>query len=166
MRDYSIGWLKGERVLVFWRDGKRSRHRLGTADPREAERRAPAVYAELTRPKGKAVADLWQGYITDKSGRAVLVTMHHTWKALERRFSALSGDSITIADCRAHTEERRKAGIRDGTIHTELGHLRMVSLWAEKHGLIHKAPAIERPAKPKPAEKHLTPAQVKALANA
>ncbi|HTV69276.1 MAG TPA: site-specific integrase [Rhizobiaceae bacterium] len=68
----------------------------------------------------------------------------------------MDGEAITIADCRAHTAARRKAGIKDGTIHTELGHLRMVLKWAEKHRLIDRAPAIERPAKPEPKDGYLT----------
>src|SRR3954454_6456098 len=166
MANYKIGRLKGECVLVFRRDGVRSRIRLGTPDPHEAARRAPAIFAELTRPKGKTLAELWDGYKSDMSGRAVLVTMRHTWKALRSRFGWMPGDAITIADCRAHVEERRKAGIKDGTIHTELGHLRMILLWAEKNRLIDRAPFIERPAKPKPPEKHLSRAEVKALAKA
>lgn len=89
-------------------------------------------------------------------GRAVLQTMEYTWRALKERFGDLDASAISIADCRAHTKERRKAGISDGTIHTELGHLRMVLLWAERHKLIERAPAIERPAKPLPRDRHLT----------
>lgn len=163
---WSLGRLKGQCVLVFWRDGKRQRHRLGTSDPREAERRAPSIFAELTRPKGTKVADLWNGYVADMTGRAVVGTMTHTWKALRDRFGTMSAEAITIADCRAHTEARRKAGIKDGTIHTELGHLRMVLLWAGKRRIIDRAPDIERPTKPQSVEKHLTARQVIALAEA
>jgi integrase len=164
---YRIGWLNGKCVLV-WRDatGNRKRYRLGTGDPREAQRRAPAVFTELTRPLGTSVAELWKAYIADRQGRAILATMEHTWKALSGRFGPMCGDRITIADCRAHIEERRRAGIKDGTLLTELGHLRTVLRWAEKHGLIAKAPYIERPAAPKPRERHLTRDQVRALIQA
>jgi hypothetical protein len=66
---YRVGWLSGKCVLV-WRDasGKRKRYSLGTADPREAQRRAPAVYVELTRPRGKTVADLWKAYVAIGKG--------------------------------------------------------------------------------------------------
>lgn len=94
------------------------------------------------------------------AGRAVVVTMAFTWRALEDRFGPTDGDAVTIADCRAHTAARRKDGIKDGTIHTELGHLRMVLKWAEKHRLIDRAPAIERPAKPEPKDAYLTRAEV------
>jgi len=99
-------------------------------------------------------------------GRAVVTTMGYTWKALKDRFGEIEGEAISIADCRAHTVERRKAGIKDGTIHTELGHLRMVLLWAGKHDLIVKVPAIERPAKPEPKTDHLTRDEAKALIDA
>ena len=159
--DYRIGRLNGRLCLTWWRDGKRHRYSLGTDDPREAERLAPALYAELTRPKGKSIEELWQAYAEDRAGRAVLVTMGYTWKALHPRFARSDGDAVTVADCRAHTEQRRAAGIADGTIHTELGHLRMVLRWAEKQGLIARAPHIERPSKPKPRERHLTREQVR-----
>src|SRR6266581_2107900 len=145
---YSIGRLRGELCLTHYDDsGKRHRYGLGTRDPHEAERRAPSIVAELKRPRGTAVAALWQAYLDDKSGRAVTVTMGYTWKALKDRFGPMAGDAITVEDCRAHVKERRKAGIQDGTIHTELGHLRMVLLWAKKQKLIADAPHIERPSK-------------------
>jgi integrase len=164
---YRIGRLNGRCVLV-WRDGtgKRKRYSLGTSDPREAQRRAPAVYAELTRPISKSVADLWNAYVADRQGRAILATMEHTWKALKDRFGPMEGERITAADCRTHVEERRKAGIKDGTLVTELGHLRTVLRWAEKQALISRAPYIERPASPRPKERHLRRDQVRALIQA
>jgi hypothetical protein len=121
---------------------------LGTSDKSEAERIAPALYAELTRPKGTTVGELWEAYYVDRAGRAVVGTMLHTWKALRDRFGPMEAHAVTVADCRIHISERRERGIRDGTIHTELGHLRMVLCWAVKQGLIVRAPHIERPPKP------------------
>lgn len=167
MPAWRITRLRGEFVLTWDdADGIRRRYRLGTDDRQEAERRAPARYAELTRPAGKTIDELWKGYETDMAGRAVVGTMKFTWRALEPRFGAIEGDAVTIADCRAHTEQRRKAGIADGTIHTELGHLRMVLLWAEKQRLIDRAPAIERPSKPEPKDAHLTKDEVRAIIDA
>ena len=163
-QQYRIGWLNGKCVLV-WRDaaGNRKRYALGTSDPREAQRRAPAVYTELTKPRGKTVAELWVAYTLDLGGRAITATMVHTWKALRDRFGPMAGDAVTVADCRAHIADRRKKGIKDGTLLTELGHLRMTLRWAEKHGLIERAPHIERPSAPKAKERHLTRDQVRAL---
>lgn len=164
---YRIGRVNGRWFIIFWdTTGKRHRHALGTSDAREAQRLAPAYYAELTRPRGTTVADLWQAYTLDMAGRAITVTMVHTWKALRDRFGPMAGHAVTIADCRAHIADRRNKGIRDGTLLTELGHLRNVLRWAEKHRLIDKAPHIERPAQPKPVERHFTREQVHALLRA
>ncbi len=156
MSEWRITRLRGKLALTFERDGKRHRHSLGTDDPRQAYLIAPALYAELTRPAGRTVQDIWTAYTVDKAGKAVLVTMEYTWKALRERFGSRNGESITKEDCRAHTAARRHAGIGDGTIHTELGHLRTVLVWAEKNRLIEKAPQIERPSKPDPKDRYLT----------
>lgn len=176
MPEWRLTRLRGE-FCVTWNDPAvptgRRRYRLGTSDPKEAARLAPAAYAGRTRPVGKTVGDLWKGYERDMEGRAVVGTMKHTWKALKARFETMEAETITIADCREHVAERRAIrtpkhpqGISDGTIHTELGHLRMVLLWAQKHGLTSAAPAIERPSKPEPKEAHLTRAEAKALIDA
>lgn len=107
--------------------------------------------------------DLWKAYLIDKEGRAVVGTMKFTWKAMEGRFGKMEGTAISVLDCRAHTAERRKASIQDGTIHTELGHLRTVLVWAEKNGLIGRAPHIERPAKPDPKDGYLKREEVARL---
>ena len=163
MPEYSIGRLNGRFCLTWWRDGKRHRYSLGTTSASEAERLAPALYAELTRPKGTTVEELWRAYVQDKEGRAVIVTMVHTWKALRDRFGPMEGSAVSVADCRAHTDQRKHQGILDGTIHTELGHVRMVLVWACKQGLIAHAPHIERPPKPRPREKHLSRTEVRRL---
>lgn len=159
MSEWRITRLRGKLALTFERDGKRHRHSLGTDDPRQAYLIAPALYAELTRPAGRTVQDIWTAYTVDKAGKAVLVTMEYTWKALKDRFGTRDGESITKEDCRAHTAARRQAGIGDGTVHTELGHLRTVLVWAEKNRLINKAPEIERPSKPEPKDRYLTRAE-------
>ena len=92
--------------------------------------------------------------------------MKYTWKALEPNFGSIEGESVTVADCRAYTAQRRKAGKKDGSIHTELGHLRSVLVWAEKARMIKHAPHIERPAKPDPKEGYLTRGEVSLLIEA
>ena len=166
--EYTIGHYRGELALIF-RDattGKRRRYSLGTIDAGQANLLAPALYAELTRPTGRTVGDLWKAYEREYEGRAILETMEHTQKALKARFWHLTAETITVEDCKAHIKERREAGISDWTIYTELSHLRNVFGFAEKHKLIAKAPYIKRPPQPKPKEdKHLTREQVRQLIN-
>lgn len=166
MSDWSITRLRGELCLTWYEGDIRRRYRLGTDDPKEAARRAPSRYAELTRPKGSTVGDLWQSYCLDKAGRAVVTTMGFTWKALEPHFGGKEADAVTIADCRSYTAQRRKEGRKDGSIHTELGHLRSVLVWAEKSRLIKHAPHIERPAKPEPKDGYLSRPEVSRLMDA
>jgi integrase len=159
MPEWRITKLLGE-YCVTWDEGDvRRRYRLGTDDPQEARRRAPARYAELTRPKGTTVAELWEGYRIDKAGRSVAETMKHTWKALSPVFAAKEATEISATDCRTYTAERRAAGKKDGSIHTELGHLRSVLVWAFKNRLIPHAPPIERPSKPEAKTGYLTRAE-------
>jgi integrase len=169
MSDWRLTRLKGEFCLT-WDDPTvptgRRRYRLGTSDPKEAARLAPSRYADLTRPAGTTVADLWTAYTKDMAGRSVVGTMVHTWKALRDRFGPIEADAVTIADCRAHTAYRRNSNIKDGTIHTELGHLRMVLVWAKKHRLIPVAPDIERPSKPEPKDAYLTKDEARSLIEA
>ncbi|MBP32496.1 site-specific integrase [Methylobacterium sp.] len=171
-RDYDIGRLKttqfprGECILTFYQEGKRRRLRLGTDNEAEAERRAPALYAEALRPTGTSVRELWDAYCRDKEGNPSVVIMGHQWKALGPWFGAMNAKDITIADCRAYTAARRQQGIKDGTIITELGRVRTVLNWAVKHSLLEKAPYIERPREVKSTTGHLTLPQVRALANA
>jgi hypothetical protein len=139
MSGYRIGRLGGRFVLVFESGGKRRRFRLNAKDASEAHRVAPGIFAQLTQPAGTKVKDLWDAFVQNLVGRAVTVTMVHTWKALKDRFGEMEAAAITVADCRAHMAERRKNGIMDGTLLTELGHLRMVLRWAEKHKLIDRA---------------------------
>lgn len=89
--------------------------------------------------------------------------MMHTWKALEPVFGHLEGDRIGTEDCRSYTKMRREAKKSDGTIHTELGHLRMILVWAKGMKLVSEAPAIERPQKPEPKDRYLTRAEVRKL---
>ena len=114
----------------------------------------------------RAIGVLWKAYERAYEGRAILETIEHTQRALRARFWRLTAETIRVEDCKAHTKERRKAGISDWTIYTELSHLRNVLGFAEKHKLIAKAPYIKRPPQPKPKEdKHLTREQVRQLIN-
>lgn len=156
MSEWRITRLRGKFALTFDRDGKRHRHTLATNDAREAHRIAPALYAELTKPLGRTVKDLWEAYRTDKSGKPIATTMKYTWKPIGPHFGHRDGEAITKAECESYTIERRKLGRSDGAIHTELGHLRTVLVWAQKGRLIDNAPHIHRPQKPDPKERFLT----------
>jgi len=80
MQDWRLTRLRGGFALTFDQEGKRRRFSLDTDDPREAQRLAPALYAELTRPKGRTVADLWKSELVGTD--APIDTEEVVWRAM------------------------------------------------------------------------------------
>jgi len=166
-RPYSIGHYRGELALIY-RDtsGKRHRHALGTTDPVEADHRAAARYAEVTHPQRNTVGALWAAYRADHAGRRIVANMEFSWRALVTRFGGMPAEQVSVEDCRAHIAARRKAGIQDGTLNTELGHLSIVLNWGVKRHLIEHKFVVEKPGRPTPKTDHLTREQCSALIRA
>jgi len=163
--EYRLTRLRGNWALTYndARTGKRHRHNLKTASRREAEKIAPSVFEELTRPEGDIIDNLVAAYRRDKEGRVIATHMRHAWKPLERYFGGRKASTITIADSRAYLALRRKDGVKDGTIRSELLDLRIVVNWAVKHALIMTAPYIELPKASPPRERYLTQEEVQQL---
>lgn len=165
MREYRIGRLNGRYVVSWWEDsGKRRRYRLDALTAKDAEREAiDVIKRETVAPPTTTVADLWEAYRQEKQGRRVAAAMFHEWKAVGPYFGHLRPEHVTTEKCRGYTAKRREQGKHDGTIWTELGHLRTVLVWALGRD---KAPAIERPAKPAPKERYLTRTEINQLLGA
>jgi integrase len=155
-------------AVEYYEHGKRKRSSLGT-DDREAARRGLAEYKRAYRAQQRKVVTVetaWNGYRASLGNKPAATTMGHEWKALGPHFGAMMADTITEDDCEEYTAKRRAAGRSDGTVWTELGHLRSALRWAEKKDMIAKAPTIYRPAQPAPRDKRLTKAQAKAFLQA
>lgn len=164
MHEYRLGRLNGRFVVTWWADGTRRRYRLDALTIKDAEREAiDRIRKETIRPESATIATLWQAYRADRAGRPVAATMKYTGITILDHFGALRPDQITTAHCRAYTAARAKAGIKPGSIWTELGHLRTCTAWAVKARLIPAAPHIERPAKPAPKDRYLTHAEIDRL---
>ncbi len=164
MPEISIGRLRGG-FCVYWTgdDGRRRRHQLAARDRKAAEAEALDVYRRHTwRPAGGTVADIWQAYRADLGARPAGVTMAHTGKAILPFFGHYRPDQITRDLCRAYDRHRRNAGRSQGTVHTELGHLRSALVFA----LGPKAPRIWRPNKPDSNVRVLTAAEARRVIDA
>lgn len=163
--EYRIGRLKGRFVVSWWEDGGRRRYRLDAPTRKEAEAEAADLIRRINAGKrdGCTVETLWNAYRKEKEGRRVAEAMVHEWKVIGPQFGHLRPDQVTVETCRAHTAKRRAAGKHDGTIWTELGRLRTVFRWARDHGLIDRAPKVERPPKPAPKDRYLTRAEIDRL---
>jgi integrase len=94
--------------------------------------------------------------------------MKWSWPALRDRFGPLLAQDISDAVIAAHTKARLDAGIKDGTIWTELNRLSMVLNWAgpKQKKLIAEVPKIKRPKMPDSTVPHLTREEVKKLIDA
>jgi len=150
---WRIGRYRGQWAAITGAGASRKRRALGK-DRADAER----TIHRLNNPKPMHVTIqwLWVQYTNEKQGRAIIETMIHTAKALMPVFGHHDPETITVDQCREYTAKRRSQGRADGTIHTELGHLRMVLCWGVKRDHIVAAPHIERPPKPAPKDHHLT----------
>ena len=141
--DYRIGRLNGRFTVSWWEDGKRRRYRLDARTKQDAAREAIDVIRHRTAtPSGATVVDLWEAYREEKKGRQVALGMMHEGKAVLPHFGHLRPDQVTVDLCRSYTALRREAGKSDGTIWTELGHLRTVLKWGVDSRFISFAPKI------------------------
>lgn len=164
MRQYRIGRLNGRFVVTWVEDGRRRRYRLDALTIKEAEAEALDVIRQETAPvSGNTVATIWGAYLMEREGRPIATTMGYTGKAVLEHFGALRHDQITTQHCRDYTAKRIASGISQGTVWTELGHLRSAMIWAERVRMIDRAPMIERPQKPAPKERFLTRAEIDRL---
>jgi integrase len=162
--EYRIGRLDGGFCVSWWEGGKRRRYRLDAQSRKEAESEAiDVVRRETVKQKAPTVKTLWDLYRQEKSGRRVAAAMKSEWGVIGPSFGALRYDQIGVDTCRAYVREQRKAKRKDGTIWTEMGHLRTVLVWAVKRQLIPYAPEIERPQKPASKDRWLNDAEITKL---
>jgi integrase len=162
--EYRLGRLNGRWVVTWWEGGKRQRYRLKASSRADAEREAIDKIREKTAPQThRTVDDLWEAYRREKQGRRVASAMEFEWRAMKPHFGHLRPDQVSVDTCRSYTDKRRKAGKHDGTIWTELGHLRTVFRWAADSRLIDHAPKVERPPKPAPKDRYLTSEEIDRL---
>lgn len=164
---YKLGRLRGG-YCVQWRDpdGKRRRHQLYSSSLEAATAEAAEVYREVTghhRFAPGTVADLWDRYQAYLGDRPTGKTMQYTGKAVLPHFGALHPDQITRELCEDYTRRRRDQGRTDGTIWTELGHLRSTLIHAVEERRIDRAPKIWRPVKPTSQKRILSAGEAAAL---
>lgn len=169
MPEISIGRFRGGFCVYWHAEGKRTRHQLKARTRAEAETEAIDVYRRemfAKAEKGSTVASLWEAYCADLGDKPTATTMRYTGKAVLAHFGHYRPDQITTEMCRDYAATRDGKGISQGSVHTELGHLRSALAWAAKNRLIDAAPPIERPSKPTPKERYLTKDEVARLIEA
>ena len=155
----TIGRLRGGFCVSWTENGKRRRYQLKARTRAEAESEAIVVHKKHSaRPENATVADIWRAYVASLGERPTAKTMGHTGKSILPHFGSLFPDQISDEVCDSYTAKRRRDGRSDGTIWTELGHLRSALKFGCK-----QPPAIKRPAKPAPVERFLTLEEIDTL---
>lgn len=133
---------------AIWRaNGATQRRALRTKDRDEAQRALDDYQKHLAKPQND-VESIFQAYLIDKGTERA----RWAWKRLQEHFGPLRPDQIDRPCCRRYTSARRKDGVGDGTIWSELTFLRAALRWHDRN-----TPAVvELPSKPPPVDKYLT----------
>src|SRR5271165_2771680 len=169
MPEYRVIPFRGKFAVEWYESGKRFRRSLGTDDRREIEPALRRVIAEVEverRPEVITTAFAWDGYVKSLGDKPAAKTAGYEWRSVGKHFGHIPADAITEETCEAYTRARRVQGRSDSTIWTELGRLRAALRWAERKGLIGKAPFIPRPAQAPPRDKRLTREEAKRFLDA
>lgn len=158
-----LGFYRGK-YCIYWRDnaGSAVRRSLSTSDRLEAERRFLAYQGDLERRRiagGFTIAQLWQERRDALASRRMAENMQWSGKAILPFFGHLRPDLINADLARSYADMRRGQGRKDGTILTELNHLRCVLSWARKEGLTQLNVYIPAPSRPPPKDSFLTKEQ-------
>lgn len=165
MPEITIGRLRGGYCVSWYEGGKRRRHQLTSRTKAEAEAEAVDVYRRHTFKQDQdcIVERLWEIYVDSLAGKPAAATLGYTGKSVLRHFGKYRPDQISIELCRDYAALREREGKSQGTVHTELGHLKQTLNFARKVGMIDRAPHIWRPNKPAPREVFLTRDEIRKL---
>jgi integrase len=140
----------------------RRRVSTGCTDRAGAEAVLAAYLKEKERPQLPviSIAVILERYLADRRATAIpgLARLEYAHKPLERIVGAKPPEALTQTECRRYIARRRKEGVTDSTVRTELQALRAALRWAAapERSLIAAAPKIEMPAKPESRVRWLT----------
>lgn len=167
--EYKLGIHRERYVVIEYRDGKRYRHALGTADKNEAKIKFEQfLYGKtlLASKTSKTIAEVYALYIADRIARNKSIErITYAWKNLSPEFGSIYPHHLTDNRIRNWTK-MRQATASNGTIHVELGYLRAALYWASKKRIIDQTISIELPQKPRPKTDHISKEQfAKLIAN-
>lgn len=158
MSDWRLVKHRGQYSLAY--GTPRRRIATGTNDRGRAEAIAGEIWRRLNAAPTDQVADLWQAYVKDRQQTVVRTDRFDSlWKALGPRFGHRLGTAITDQDCRDYYKIRKRDGMSDSTVKTELEFLR--ACLRHKYGA--SAPHVWLPPSSAPRERYLTKAEAREL---
>lgn len=168
MPEYRLGQHRGRFSLVY-NDRERRTERnksgrvriaLGTDDRGEAEARARELWRKRNAAPSDRVGDLWEAYARDRKQSVTRADRFEaTWKPLASHFGHRLGTAITTDDCRDYYKARKREGMADSTVKTELEFLRACLRF--KYG--QDAPKLWLPPASAPRDRFLTKEEAREL---
>jgi integrase len=150
----------GRALSLYWRDpttGKRRVVSAKTSDPREAERAAAVLQAELNggryvAPSRITWAEFRQRYEAEKLAALAIKTQQTARTALNHVERVLNPDrlvKLTTVSMSRFQSQLRQEGMTDVTLASVLRHLRPALSWAVSMGMLPKVPDLHPPKRPK-----------------
>lgn len=161
MPEYRLVRHRGRFSLAYNEPGQgRVRIALGTDDRGTAEARARDIWRGRTTAPSDKVADLWPVYVADRLLEVSRKDRFDSlWKALAPHFGHRLGKAISREDCRAYHQARKRAGMANSTVRTELEFLRACLRFHYKDA----APSIWLPPESKPRDRYLNQGELERL---
>src|ERR1017187_5590765 len=159
MPKFRLVIYRGGFYAAWQEDGRIRRVALRAKNRQVAEQKLKSFekdYEVANRPDQITVEFCWNGYRETLVGKPSFATMGFEARAILPFFGGFAAHKIEESDCAIYANQRQKAGRKDWTIHTELGRLRSALLWAERRGIIARAPHIFRPPAGPPRDLRLT----------
>ena len=158
MSEWRLVKHRGQYSLAY--GNPRRRIATGTNDRGRAEAIAGELWRRLQRPAQERVSDLWQPYRADRIAQGASKSrLDSLWKRLEPAFGYKLGRAITKQDCRDYAARRKREGMSNSTVKTELEALRACLRW--HYG--KEAPQIVAPPPSKPRDRYLTQDEARKL---
>jgi integrase len=140
----------------------RRRVSTGCTDRAGAEAVLASYLEGIDRPRLPVVsiAAILERYLADRRERAIPGADRLGWahKPLARVLGVKPPEAITEAECLRYATRRRRDGVTDATIRTELAALKAALRWAagKERSIIAAAPTIVMPPRPEPRVRWLT----------
>jgi integrase len=161
--EYSLQRFRGQLAIVWYAEGKRHRHSLGTSNRASAEAAARSIWQSrggTVNTVGEAVSI----YLSAKSDMLSVKRAEVAWKAAKSYWGTMPISRIDLETSVDYSKARPRCNAY--TVRNELAVIRAALNHAEKNKLIAKAPFIQMPKLPDAKVRYLTKEQFRALVTA
>ncbi len=151
---YTIQKFRDTLAIVWWEDGKRRRHSLGTTDRTTAEATARRLWRGRNVKELNTVGEAVEFYLSERDDMASIKRAQVAWKAAAPYWSSLPIARVDEEVVEGYSAKRSHC--RAVTIRNELAVIRAALNFAAKKKRLAVAPFIQMPKLPPSEVGHLT----------